>query len=99
MTNNTAEQALVQKPKIQGAADPERRQGKAEDQVTRLNVNINAETASLLRRVAKARGISYTEAVRRAIAVWAFIEDEFAANHRVQIVDPVTDTKRELVVV
>lgn len=63
----------------------------------RLNVNLNEETAELLRRVAKARGISYTEAVRRAIAVWAFVEDEVEQKHRVQSYDPEGGLIRELV--
>lgn len=74
------------------------RRKKGED-ITRLNVNINAETADALRRIAEARGISYTEAVRRAIAVWAFVEDELAADRRIQVFDPASDTQRELVFV
>ncbi len=63
----------------------------------RLNVNMNQETALLLRRVAASRGISYTEAIRRAVAVWAFVEDEIAAKHRVQAYDPEAGMIRELV--
>lgn len=63
----------------------------------RLSVNMNPETARLLREHAASKGLSYTEAVRRAIAIWAFVEDEVAAHHRVQSVDPDEGIIRELV--
>lgn len=64
---------------------------------TRLSVNINDDTAQALLRLASRRGINYTEAVRRAIAVWAFIEDEIHEKHVVQVLDPEVGETRELV--
>jgi protein-disulfide isomerase-like protein with CxxC motif len=63
----------------------------------RLNVNINARTADELRRVARKSGISYTEAVRRAVEVLAFIVDEREAGHAIQVYDPEKDRTRELI--
>ena len=54
---------------------------------TRLSININRETAEALKEIAERRGISYTEAVRRAFAIYKLIEDETLAGHRIQIVD------------
>ncbi len=41
----------------------------------RLSVNINPESADILRRVAADRGITTTEAVRRAIGLLGFFEE------------------------
>jgi hypothetical protein len=40
----------------------------------RLSVNINDESAQILREVTQDRGITTTEAVRRAIALLGFFE-------------------------
>ncbi|KPM52173.1 hypothetical protein ACG83_30485 [Frankia sp. R43] len=52
---------------------------------TRLTVNINTETAAALRQVAESRGVSYTEAVRRAVALLKLIEDETQKGHAIQV--------------
>lgn len=64
---------------------------------TRLSVNINARTASELRRLAQEQGITYTEAVRRAVDVLAFMTDEREAGNVIQVVDPHGKTTREIV--
>jgi Ribbon-helix-helix protein, copG family len=40
----------------------------------RLSVNLNSESAEILRRVTRARQISTTEAIRRAIGLLGFFE-------------------------
>lgn len=67
------------------------------EQIVRLNVNLNAETADALKEIAEQRGISFTEAVRRAISVYKFIDDETQEGHRIQTVDPERNQVRELV--
>lgn len=41
----------------------------------RLSVNINSESAEILRTVTRDRGISTTEAIRRAIGLLGFFEE------------------------
>lgn len=41
--------------------------------LTRLSVNLNAETVSALHDVVALKGITVTEVVRRAVAVYAFV--------------------------
>lgn len=54
----------------------------------RLNVNLNDEIAAALKEIADERGISATEAVRRAIAWYKFIDDEVVKGKRkMQLVD------------
>lgn len=65
--------------------------------LVRLNVNLNQETAAALKDLAAKENISYTEAVRRAIAVFKFIEDEQAEGRKIQTMDANDRNKRELV--
>lgn len=44
-------------------------------QVVRLSVNLSPKTAGTLREYAGRKGVSVTEAVRRAIAVLAFVDE------------------------
>lgn len=69
------------------------------DGMTRLSVNMNAETTEQLQRYAGTKHLSYTEAVRRAIAIAVFLEAEVEAGRRIQTVDEVRNEVRELVLV
>lgn len=70
-----------------------------EQRYTRLSVNIALDVADALRSLAKRRGITVTDGVRRAIAIWTLVEDASAKGQQVQIVDPATGNVRELVLV
>lgn len=59
----------------------------------RLSVNMNSRTADDLRTLAKNRGITYTEAVRRAVEVLAFLEKERELGHAIQVVDSDNKTR------
>jgi predicted transcriptional regulator len=55
---------------------------------TRLSININDETAAALQELAKKRGVSVTEIVRRAVSVYKFVEDEVSDGDKtLQLVD------------
>jgi len=47
----------------------------AADPQIRLSVNLNAEVADELKAYAKRKGVSITEAVRRAITVLTFVDE------------------------
>jgi hypothetical protein len=51
----------------------------------RLSVNLNPQTAASLRYWAAQRETTITEVVRRAVAVYDFVERETAAGHRLQV--------------
>src|SRR3954452_1193318 len=59
----------------------------SDTKVTRLSININEETAAALRDMAARRGVSVTEAVRRAVAIAKFVEDETMNGSTVQVDD------------
>ncbi|MEW6747905.1 MAG: ribbon-helix-helix protein, CopG family [Planctomycetota bacterium] len=63
----------------------------------RLSVNMNQETAAALKEIADHHGVSVTEAVRRAVAIASFIEDELAKGKSVQVLDEQTGRVREVV--
>ena len=65
--------------------------------LVRLNVNLNAETAAALKQIAEDRKISFTEAVRRAISIYNFIDSETQAGRHVQTTDADRKNVRELV--
>ena len=53
----------------------------------RLNININDETETALRELAETKETSVTDIVRRAVAVYKFIEDETGRGQVLQLVD------------
>ncbi len=53
----------------------------------RLSVNINNESAEILRQVTADRGITTTEAVRRAIGLLGFFEAARKSNSKVVVED------------
>jgi len=65
--------------------------------LVRLNVNLNKETAAALKEIADERGISLTEAIRRAVSVLKFVSDEQAAGRKIQAMEQDGSDKRELV--
>lgn len=52
-----------------------RGRGAVPDPLVRLSVNLSPEVASELKEYASRKGVSITEAVRRAITVLAFVEN------------------------
>lgn len=54
--------------------------------MVKLNININDETEAALKELAARRGITVTETVRRAVAVYKFIEDEMDAGGKLQVI-------------
>jgi hypothetical protein len=61
--------------------------GAAAPSSVRLSVNISPATAEAFRALMARRELTATEGVRRAIAVWKFIEDEVAAGNEVAVIE------------
>lgn len=78
------------------SADAQASSNAVEQKPFRLSVNMNPETADALREIAKAHGISITEAVRRAVSVAHFVEQQSREGKSVQIEDPKTGKIKEL---
>lgn len=55
---------------------------------TRLSVNLGSETAEIFKELIERKGLSISEGVRRAIAVWKFLEDEKALGNQIAVVEP-----------
>jgi hypothetical protein len=69
----------------------------AEQQLVRLNVNMNEKTALELREVAQGDGISITEVVRRAIALYRYVRAETRKGRVLQIMDKDGTNRSEIV--
>lgn len=54
------------------------------EQLTRLSVNLNRETADALLAIARETGLSVTEVMRRSIAVYKYVSDEQNAGREMQ---------------
>lgn len=74
-------------------------QRNATQDLVRLSVNMNPETAAALKEFAANRHLSYTEAVRRAIAIAKYLDDEVTEGRKVQTVDPDRKDVRELILI
>ncbi|MDM7855488.1 CopG family transcriptional regulator [Cellulomonas alba] len=72
-----------------------------ESRVVRLSVNLAPTVAAALKSTAAKKGLSITEAIRHAIAVWKLVVDEQAAGRKVMIVEGQGDsaTFREIVLI
>lgn len=71
----------------------------ATQELVRLSVNMNPETAEALKELASSRHLSYTEAIRRAIAIAKYIDDEVREGRKVQTVDDDRKDIRELILI
>lgn len=69
----------------------------SDQSLVRLNVNLNAETAAALRELAEERDISFTEAVRRAISVYKYMNDETQSGRHIQTTNSDREDVRELI--
>jgi len=62
----------------------------------RLSVNLSIETAEIFRSLIERKGLSISEGIRRAIAVWKFLEDEQSRGNQVAVIEQ-DDTVRKVV--
>lgn len=53
----------------------------------RLSVNLSHETADTFKTLAERKGLSFTEAIRRAITIWKFVEDQLSQGHELAVVE------------
>lgn len=63
----------------------------------RLNININEETADTLRKLKVEKGMSTTELVRNAIALYDYLVEEKKAGRKIQTSNSLGKEKHEIV--
>jgi hypothetical protein len=54
----------------------------------RLSVNLSIETDEIFKSLIDRKGLSISEGIRRAIAVWKFLEDEEARGNQIAVMEP-----------
>lgn len=69
----------------------------AQQQLVRLNVNMNEETAAALKELVEKDKLSFTETIRRAVAIYKFVRDEIKSGRIIQTMDPDGKNRREIV--
>jgi hypothetical protein len=57
------------------------------DKIVRLSINLSVDVATALKDLAAEKSITITEGIRRAIAVWKFVEDEVARGNRLAVIE------------
>jgi len=75
---------------------PGKGRSKSQDKFVRLSVNLSFETAETFRELIARKGMSITEGIRRAIAVWKFIEDEKSRGNEIAVIEQ-DDTVRKVI--
>ena len=55
--------------------------------VVRLSVNLASDVAAALKTLSTNQGVSVTEGVRRAIALWKLVSDEVSKGNKVMVVE------------
>jgi hypothetical protein len=82
------------------SAEPKARRagtsGKSREKIVRLSVNLSSETATMFKALIERKGLSITEGIRRAIAIWKFLEDQKDQGNEIAIIEP-DDTVRKVV--
>lgn len=68
-----------------------------DENLVRLSVNLNQETALAIKRIACRSGTSVTEAVRRAISIHAFLQDENLKGRKIRTTDYDGGNAREVI--
>jgi hypothetical protein len=58
-----------------------------QERSVRLSVNLSVESAETLRGLTRRKGLTITEGIRRAIAVWRFIEDENNNGNQIAVIE------------
>jgi len=65
-----------------------------ENRVVRLSVNLAPSVADALKTTAARKGLSITEAIRHAIAVWKLVTDEQENGRKIMIMEGEGDGAR-----
>ena len=58
-----------------------------QERSVRLSVNLSIESGEILRTLIRRKGLTITEGIRRAIAVWRFVEDENSKGNQIAVIE------------
>ncbi|WP_157548650.1 ribbon-helix-helix protein, CopG family [Nonomuraea candida] len=77
--------------------NPSREEKGNSSNFVRLSVNLSHETADTFKTLAERKGLSFTEAIRRAITIWKFVEDQLSQGHELAIVESDGNPRKVLI--
>jgi len=61
--------------------------GKNRENFVRLSVNLSVETSEVFKSLIERKGFSISEGVRRAIAIWEYLEDEKSRGNELAVIE------------
>jgi hypothetical protein len=65
--------------------------------LVRLSINLSMETAETLKALVDRKGVTITEGIRRAIAVWRFVEDETSRGNQIAVIEKDESVRKVLI--
>jgi hypothetical protein len=72
---------------VSQGSDAEQDGPEDQERTVRLSVNLSVESAETLRALIRRKGLTITEGIRRAIAVWKFVEDESSRGNQLAVIE------------
>ena len=75
-----------------------RKHPQAKGGLVRLSINLSIETAETLKALVDRKGLTSTEGVRRAIAVWKFVEDETSRGNQIAVIERDESVRKVLII-
>jgi hypothetical protein len=74
-----------------------RGQDQPKSNLVRLSINLSFETSEILKALADRKGITITEGIRRAIAIWEFVEGEIARGNQMAVIEKDETVRKVLI--
>jgi hypothetical protein len=68
-------------------SDADRDSSVDQERSVRLSVNLSVESAETLKALTRRKGFTITEGIRRAIAVWSFVEEENSKGNELAVIE------------
>lgn len=68
-------------------SDVDQNASEGQERSVRLSVNLSVESAGILKGLIRRKGLTITEGIRRAIAVWKFVEDESSKGNQIAVIE------------
>lgn len=83
---------------VPGKANGEgRKYPQSKSGLVRLSINLSIETAETLKALVDRKGVTITEGIRRAIAVWRFVEDETSRGNQIAVIEKDETVRKVLI--
>lgn len=73
--------------RVSEQSDADQNSSVDQERSVRLSINLSVESAETLKALIRRKGFTITEGIRRAIAVWKFVEDETSKGNQIAVIE------------